>query len=311
RKDDQVLMAIAINFPQKLGFREELIYPSSKHAHGKIVLRRVSLLLDSCNFLYKWAEDITWSMRCFKNSCPIAALYPIYQLIRLLISVLRLPFSVSYFHLWKILATIAFPIKHLDKRRKEYKKAKGILNFICDEIDALCSNDTNHPIYSGPIFEALAVINRSEKLYNLFYPIIKRTESYSTMTDSFKNNLVHFAGRLALQPQRELQWREEMEKLMLPTHLLKENIYMETLEMVFAREHANLVKEGEQWMKTTAESFSITAALIVTIVFAAAITVPGGSNQETGLPLFRKQIAFTIFAVADAISLFSAATSLL
>ncbi|KAK1436886.1 hypothetical protein QVD17_02670 [Tagetes erecta] len=31
------------------------------------------------------------------------------------------------------------------------------------------------------------------------------------------------------------------------------------------------------------------AALTVTVVFAAAITVPGGSNQETGTPLFSGQ----------------------
>ncbi|GJR89114.1 ankyrin repeat-containing protein [Tanacetum coccineum] len=251
------------------------------------------------------------------------------------------------------------PVKNVENKQKEYKKAKRIQNFICDEIDASCLSDTNHPYYNRPIFEAvhqdaykvvqkilsrsyytincknqdghniiqLAVINRSERVHNLFYPIIKLVELYSTMTDSSMNNLVHLAGRLApsfvlsratgaaLQLQREQRrshvvdpgsatGREEVEKLMLPTDLLKENIYMETPEMVFTREHANLVKEGEQWMKTTAESCS-------TIVFAAAITVPGGSNQETGIPLFRKEIAFTIFAVADAISLFSAATSLL
>ncbi|GKA05764.1 ankyrin repeat-containing protein, partial [Tanacetum coccineum] len=166
------------------------------------------------------------------------------------------------------------PVKNVENKQKEYKKAKRIQNFICDEIDASCLSDTNHPYYNRPIFEAVH-------------------------QDAYKVQ------------QCELQWREEVEKLMLPTDLLKENIYMETPEMVFTREHANLVKEGEQWMKTTAESCSITAALIVTIVFAAAITVPGGSNQETGIPLFRKEIAFTIFAVADAISLFSAATSLL
>lgn len=81
--------------------------------------------------------------------------------------------------------------------------------------------------------------------------------------------------------------------------------------MVFTREHKDLVKEGEKWMKTTAESCSITAALITTIVFAAAITVPGGSNQETGIPLHKKRFAFTIFAAADAISLFASATALL
>ncbi|PWA71358.1 Ankyrin repeat-containing protein [Artemisia annua] len=92
---------------------------------------------------------------------------------------------------------------------------------------------------------------------------------------------------------------------------IKENIYMETPNMVFTKHHKDLVKEGEQWMKTTAESCSITAALIVTIVFAAAITVLGGSNQETGIPVFEKEVAFVIFAVSDAISLFTAATALL
>nr|XP_043629750.1 ankyrin repeat-containing protein ITN1-like [Erigeron canadensis] len=81
--------------------------------------------------------------------------------------------------------------------------------------------------------------------------------------------------------------------------------------MVFTREHENLVKEGEKWMKTTTESCSITVALIMTIVFAAAITAPGGSSQETGIPLFRKEMTFTIFAVSDAISLFASSTALL
>nr|XP_043639825.1 ankyrin repeat-containing protein NPR4-like [Erigeron canadensis] len=64
-------------------------------------------------------------------------------------------------------------------------------------------------------------------------------------------------------------------------------------------------------MKTTSEACSITAALIVTIVFAAAITVPGGNDQERGTPLYKKEIAFIVFAISDAISLFSAASALL
>lgn len=81
--------------------------------------------------------------------------------------------------------------------------------------------------------------------------------------------------------------------------------------MVFTREHKELVVEGEKWMKATAESYTITTALITTIVFAAAITVPGGSNQDTGFPVFTNDHAFTIFAVSDAISLFTSVTSLL
>ena len=71
-----------------------------------------------------------------------------------------------------------------------------------------------------------------------------------------------------------------MQKLLLPTYRSKKNAIDETPAMIFTREHADLLKEGERWMKTTAESCSITAALIVTIVFAAAITVPGGREQS-------------------------------
>ncbi|KAI7724451.1 hypothetical protein M8C21_025679, partial [Ambrosia artemisiifolia] len=270
---------------------------------------------------------------CASTRVPIATLYPIYQLICFLILVLRLPFSMLYFLLWKVLAFTVPPIKNIERKKKEYKEAKNILSLICHQMG------TSNPSYSYPLFEAvrqdtyevvdeilfrspstfkykdeeghnivqLAVINRSKKVYNLIHHIIEHTESYRTMIDSSENNLVHLAGRLApanvlgrttgaaLQLQQELLWRAEVEKLMLPLELTKLNTFEETPAMVFTREHHDLMKEGENWMKTTAESCSITAALIVTVVFAAAITVPGGSNQESGIPVFEKEIAFTIF----------------
>nr|XP_043625724.1 GDSL esterase/lipase At1g71250-like [Erigeron canadensis] len=172
-------------------------------------------------------------------------------------------------------------------------------------------------------FIKLAASNRADKIYNLIYHLNVRMDEYRRYEDNDENNILHMVGKLApqhilshttgaaLQLQRELQWFQEVEKLMLPKDLVSYNANMETPQMVFSNQHAALVKEGEQWMKTTSESCSITAALIVTIVFAAAITVPGGNVQETGIPLFRKEIAFIIFAVCDAISLFSAASALL
>ncbi|GJZ81573.1 ankyrin repeat-containing protein [Tanacetum coccineum] len=360
------------NFPSDLGFRESLIYPSLNNGRSKMV-KRSSLLFHSLEYMYTKAGDTLWEMRRFKNNyyswllpeivillhVPVAVIYPIYQLIRLLILVLLFPCSGLYFLLWKVLAFVVAPINNIQKKRKEYREAKVFLKWICDQNkpwDAKTSQDSAFDtLYRGSLMEAvrldvfevlnqimgisleamdvkdkeghniiqLAVINRSQKVYNLISPIIERKEHYRRMRDTFKNNLLHLAGRLApltvlslttgaaLQLQRELQWRKEVEKLVEPTQLTDENVDCETPEEVFSREHANLVKEGEKWMKTTAESCSITAALIITIVFAAAITVPGGSNQETGIPLFKRKIAFNIFEVADAISLFSASTSLL
>ncbi|KAJ0524781.1 putative PGG domain-containing protein [Helianthus annuus] len=184
--------------------------------------------------------------------------------------------------------------------------------------EAIQSKDTR-----GYDIIQLAIINRSAKIYNLIYDVDERKNLHKMYKDSSKNNMLHLAGRLApssvlnqrtgaaLQLQLELQWREEVKKLVIPTYICEENIFKETPDMVFTREHKDLVKEGEQWMKTTAESCSITAALITTIVFAAAITVPGGNNQEKGTPLFKKDTAFIIFAISDAISLFSSSTALL
>ena len=64
-------------------------------------------------------------------------------------------------------------------------------------------------------------------------------------------------------------------------------------------------------MKGTASSCLVVAALIVTIMFAAAITVPGGNKQDSGLPTFLNEKVFMIFIISDALSLLSASTSLL
>ncbi|KAK9071023.1 hypothetical protein SSX86_009591 [Deinandra increscens subsp. villosa] len=357
-RNDQILLAIAKNFPTDLSFTGSFIYPSLNNVSKRIVVR--SSLLFHYDVLHKCVEDVFLFAKSCKNTCfswlgiicmilfaPTVTLYLIYELICLLTLVIRFPFSLLYFLVWKVVTVCA--IKNIEKKKNEYKEAKMILSLICDQMG------TSNSCYTKPILEAvrqdayevvdeilfrspntincedeeghnviqLAIINRSEKVYNLIYHIIERTESYRTMKDSLKNNLLHLAVRLApsfvlgrttgaaLQLQRELQWREEVEKFMLPLELLEENIYMETPAMLFDREHEALMKQGENWIKTTAESCSITAALIVTVVFAAAITVPGGSNQESGNPVFRKEIAFTIFAVSNALSLFTAATALL
>lgn len=82
---------------------------------------------------------------------------------------------------------------------------------------------------------------------------------------------------------------------------------------LFTKEHKELVAKGEEWMKGTASQCMVVAALIATIVFAAAFTVPGGYDQTNGIPIFSKHYVepFMIFVVADAISLFSSAASIL
>ncbi|KAI8562670.1 hypothetical protein RHMOL_Rhmol03G0052700 [Rhododendron molle] len=77
---------------------------------------------------------------------------------------------------------------------------------------------------------------------------------------------------------------------------------------VFSDTHQDLVKAGEQWMKDTANSCTTVATLIATMVFVAAITVPGGNNSNNGQPLLSQRKAFAIFGISDALALFSCIT---
>ncbi|KAL0315834.1 UNVERIFIED_CONTAM: hypothetical protein Sradi_5461600, partial [Sesamum radiatum] len=75
-------------------------------------------------------------------------------------------------------------------------------------------------------------------------------------------------------------------------------------KMVFTEEHKILKEEGEKWMKDTSNSCTIAAALIATVMFAAAITVPGGNESSSGFPIFSGNSAFIVFAISDAISIY-------
>ncbi|XP_024018103.1 ankyrin repeat-containing protein NPR4-like [Morus notabilis] len=82
-------------------------------------------------------------------------------------------------------------------------------------------------------------------------------------------------------------------------------------EQLFTENHKDLVIAGEKWMKDTSGSCSVLGALIVTITFAAAFTVPGGNDQNMGFPIFRNKQLFKVFFISDAISLFASTTSVL
>jgi hypothetical protein len=84
-----------------------------------------------------------------------------------------------------------------------------------------------------------------------------------------------------------------------------------TPRQLFTKNHKDLMKDGEKWMKGTATSCTVVGALIVTIMFAAIFTVPGGNSQETGFPIFLNENLFMVFIISDALSLFSSSTSVL
>ncbi|KAG5242764.1 ankyrin repeat-containing protein [Salix suchowensis] len=170
----------------------------------------------------------------------------------------------------------------------------------------------------------IAILNRHEDIFKMIYQIGSIKNVITIYKDGEGNNMLHLAARVlespsrlnaipgaALQLQHELLWFEEVKKVVQPRHIEEKNIHGKTAGALFIEQHKEMMKEGEHWMRDTADSCMLVATLIATVVFAAAFTVPGGNKQNEGTPFFLEKIAFKIFAISDAISLVASASSLL
>ncbi|KAI3880501.1 hypothetical protein MKW92_004111 [Papaver armeniacum] len=173
-----------------------------------------------------------------------------------------------------------------------------------------------------------AVAHRKGKIFGIMYGTSPNKRLMACWRVESGNNILHLAAKLprpevlsvvagaALQMQRELQWFKEVEKIVQPTYKESENEDNETPKDVFAREHQGLAEKGEKWLKDTASSCMVVGTLIITVVFAAAFTVPGGNYQDSdiirkGTPIFLYEKPFTVFVVADVMAFFSSVMSVL
>ncbi|RYR37703.1 hypothetical protein Ahy_A09g042581 [Arachis hypogaea] len=168
----------------------------------------------------------------------------------------------------------------------------------------------------------LAVEFRQAAVLNLIHGLAMK-HVFANMRDKGANCLLHMAGlpppsshlnRISgalLQMQREMQWFKEVESII--PHMKKEYLNREnkTPRDLFTENHRELLKQGEKWTKANAGSCSVVAALVATITFAAAFTVPGGNDQNKGYPIFLHKSLFVLFMISNATSLFSSTTSLL
>ncbi|XP_010552927.1 PREDICTED: uncharacterized protein LOC104823186 [Tarenaya hassleriana] len=169
----------------------------------------------------------------------------------------------------------------------------------------------------------LAVEFRQEKIFNLLYGLDERRDMLLTGTDNVSNGILHIAGRIsppdvlaqvpgaALQMQRELQWFKEVERLAPEIDKVMQNAEGLRPRDIFDAAHGPLRKEAEEWMKGTATSCSLVAALIATVTFQAIFTVPGGTDQASGNPLHLREARFMVFVISDIISFFASCTSVL
>ncbi|XVF65749.1 hypothetical protein PTKIN_Ptkin09bG0275000 [Pterospermum kingtungense] len=173
-------------------------------------------------------------------------------------------------------------------------------------------DDNNYSIFQ------LAILNRRDKVLNLIFRTGLSQQRIASYPLKDRDNILHLTGKCipstqikgaALQMQSEMQWFKAVEKFVHPDPWKERNNDNKTPREVFDDEHKELVKEGEKWMRDTASSCMVVDALIIGMVFAVIITVPG--NNDKGIPNFRHETLFKVFVIADAAALFSSSFSLL
>ncbi|XXG52135.1 hypothetical protein AAC387_Pa03g0528 [Persea americana] len=166
----------------------------------------------------------------------------------------------------------------------------------------------------------LAVENRHPKIYKLLLnKYYNSHESVFQKVDKDGNSAIHLAATIgknqfwripgaALQMQWELKWYKYI-KTSMPRHFFAHrNKERKTSREVFAETHRDMIKDGGTWLTNTSQSCSVVAALITTVAYASATTVPGGA--EGGKLALRGHPAFDIFTIASLIALCLSVTSL-
>ncbi|XP_060170985.1 uncharacterized protein LOC132601955 [Lycium barbarum] len=138
--------------------------------------------------------------------------------------------------------------------------------------------------------------------------------------DKHGNNAVHLAAMSqkfevwripgsALQLQGERKWYKYVKHSMPKQSYVPHNKNGKTPRMIFRETHLHLLKDGTEWIIQTANSCSLIAALIATVAFATAATIPGGSD-EFGHPHLQNQLAFDLFSISSLVSLCFSVTAL-
>ncbi|XP_031279200.1 ankyrin repeat-containing protein NPR4-like [Pistacia vera] len=165
----------------------------------------------------------------------------------------------------------------------------------------------------------VAIMHRNEKIFNLIQKKVINLHRFASKIDHNGYTILHHVADMtyyhatrpgpAFQLQEELEWSKRVKEIMPNHYDIHRNKNNMTAEKLFEEKHKEKLNDAKKWVKKVASSCSVVAVLVASVVFAAAYTVPGGTNKR-GLPNFLDSSLFLVFTIMDVISLASSFTSL-
>ncbi|KAL2341020.1 hypothetical protein Fmac_008960 [Flemingia macrophylla] len=162
----------------------------------------------------------------------------------------------------------------------------------------------------------MAVKHRQKEVYRILNKL-KMVRSLAGKIDKEGNTVLHCVAEFqggyhdnAMQLIDDWHWFDRIQKILPYHYTIHKNKDNKTAKELFMEKHALLLKDAREWIKGTAQSFSVIAVLVATVVFAAAYTVPGGNDDE-GFPRFLHHPIFLVFTVMDVLALVSSFVSMI
>ncbi|KAI3866130.1 hypothetical protein MKX03_008734 [Papaver bracteatum] len=110
--------------------------------------------------------------------------------------------------------------------------------------------------------------------------------------------------------QWECVWFQRVKRMLPPNMLMLKNSNNQYAYQVFTETHIDLRELGEKWLKEGSNNCMLISALIATVMFACAFTVPGGNDSKSGRPVLLKNQDFGPFFHYVSYSLFFSLISL-
>ncbi|RWR75610.1 Ankyrin repeat-containing domain-containing protein [Cinnamomum micranthum f. kanehirae] len=167
----------------------------------------------------------------------------------------------------------------------------------------------------------LAVEHKNPKINKFLLKNYYSIRSMVEKVDEKRNTALHFAATLgkkqqwrtssaAIQMQWEIKWYNFVKSHMPSSFLGWRNEEGKTSTEVFEETHAKILDDGVAWLNSTSQSCSVVAAVIASVAYASAATVPGGDNGVNGVPILKGQPAFNIFTISSLVAMCFSITSL-
>ncbi|KAH6822108.1 hypothetical protein C2S53_017719 [Perilla frutescens var. hirtella] len=169
----------------------------------------------------------------------------------------------------------------------------------------------------------IAVTYRQLRVFNLIHQVEHMIHSRTISPDQDGNNILHLAAkqsvglvnRAKLPPflvmQSELAWFELTKTTVPPSCLEMRNADGLTPRELFSKEHERLLRDSKTWMMNSADSYMLIATIVFSVLFAAAFSLPGGYDSQTGKAILSESKLFRNFFRCELIGLACSVISIL